>query len=92
MAKILLNIKTDREVKDRAKRLAGELGMPLSMVVNAYLKEFIRTREVRLSLEPRLRPEIGKLLKKASEDYRRRRNIAGPFKSAKEAIAHLKAR
>ncbi len=91
MAKTILNVKTDKEVKEQSQEIARELGVPLSTVVNAYLKEFIRTEEVRLSLAPRLRPEIGKMLKRASEEYRKRKNVAGPFTSAKEALAHLKS-
>ena len=90
MTKILLNVKTDAEVKAKAKRLAKELGIPLSTVVNAYLKEFIRSGEVRFTREPVLRPEVAKLLKQASEDYRKGKNISGPFRNAKDALAYLK--
>ena len=56
--KTMINIKTDKEVKENAQKIARELGLPLSTVINAYLKEFIRDREVSFSLEPRLRPEV----------------------------------
>jgi addiction module RelB/DinJ family antitoxin len=91
MSKVLLNIKTDTEVKDEAKRIAMELGIPLSMVVNAYLKEFIRDRELRLTIAPKLRPEIGKILKKSSKDYKTKKGVDGPFKTAKEIIDYLHA-
>ncbi len=87
--KTILNIKTDEEVKQSAQRIAKELGLPLSTVVNAYLKEFVRNREVRFSLEPQLRPEVEKLLKRAAADYRTRKNIAGPFSTAREMAAYL---
>ena len=90
MTKILLNVKTDVEVKAKAKRLAKDLGIPLSTVVNAYLREFIRSGEVRFTQEPVLRPEIAKLLKQASEDYHKGKNVSGPFQTAKEALAYLK--
>lgn len=89
MNKTVINIKADKEVKTKAQKIAKELGVPLSTVINAYLKEFIRNREVRLSLEPRLRPEIEKILKKASEDFKKGRNIVGPFKTAGEAMRYL---
>jgi len=90
--KTVLNIKTDREVKQKAQQIARDLGLPLSTVINAYLKEFVREREVRFSLEPQLRPEVGKLLEKASEDFKKRRNVSPAFAGAKEAIKYLRSR
>ena len=90
--KTMINVKTDKEVKEDAQRIAHELGLPLSTVINAYLKEFIRHGEVRFSLEPQLRPEVEKLLKKASEDYRRSRNVRGPFSSTRDMDAYLDSR
>jgi len=74
--KTLINIKADKEVKETAQKLARELGLPLSSVINAYLKEFIREQSLHVSIEPRIRPEVGVLLKKASIDYRHKRNIS----------------
>ena len=37
--KTMINIKADKEVKESAQRVAAELGLPLSTVINAYLKE-----------------------------------------------------
>ena len=87
----MINIKTDKEVKERAQEIARELGLPLSSVVNAYLKEFVRERAVRFSVEPEIRPEIGKLLKRARIDYKKRKNIVGPFKTANEMDLYLDA-
>lgn len=89
MNKTVINIKADKKVKTRAQKIAKELGVPLSTVINAYLKEFIRNREVCLSLEPRLRPEIEKILLKASEDFKKGKNISPVFSSAEEAIKYL---
>lgn len=87
--KTLVNIKTDVEVKKRAQEVAADLGLPLSTIVNAYLKELIRNREVRLSLEPKLKPEIEKLLRQASIDYQKGKKISPIFSSAKDAIQYL---
>ena len=87
--KTLVNIKTDIEVKKRAQEVAADLGLPLSTIVNAYLKELIPNRQMRLSLEPKLKPEIEKLLQKASVDYRNNANVSPVFSSAKDAIRYL---
>lgn len=88
----LINIKADKEVKAQAQNIAKELGLPLSAVINAYLKEFVRERRVTFSVEPELRPEIGKLLEKAGRDFKAKKNISRPFKTAAEMDRYLNAR
>lgn len=90
--KTLINIKADEEVKENAQKLAKELGLPLSAIVNAYLKEFIRAQSLRVSIEPQLRPEVGSLLKKASIDYKHKKNISPLFKTMTEAVKYLHSR
>lgn len=47
----IINIKVDPEVKSKAQKVAAELGLSLSSLINAYLKQLIRTREVLFSLD-----------------------------------------
>ena len=49
-SKTLLTVKTDKQLKRAAQALAGELGVPLGTLVNAYLKHMVRTKEVTLSV------------------------------------------
>ncbi|MBI4050115.1 MAG: hypothetical protein HY398_01555 [Candidatus Doudnabacteria bacterium] len=82
-------IKTDREVKKTAQKLAKELGLPLSTLINAYLREFVRSQKITISMEPELKPEIGRLLKKASEDFKKGRNVSPVFDNTKEMLEYL---
>lgn len=45
-------IKLDKRLRDDAKHTAESLGVPLTTVVSALLKQFVRNREVTVSLEP----------------------------------------
>ena len=45
----ILNVKTDKELKKNAQKVAKKLGVPLSTVVNSFLKQFIRDEEVTFS-------------------------------------------
>ena len=87
--KTVLNIKTDVEVKKRAQEVARSIGLPLSTVVNAYLKEFIQKRQVTFSAEPQVRPEVEKMLLQASKDYKEGKNIYGPFDNVKDLMKSL---
>lgn len=91
MAKTVINIKVDKAVKEGARALAAELGLPLSTIVNANLKEFIRSGEVSFSLEPKIKPEIWEELRRATADYGSGRNTSRRFPNAKEAIEYLNA-
>lgn len=44
--KTLLTVKTDKNLKEAAQRLADTLGFSLGTLVNAYLKQLVRTKEV----------------------------------------------
>ena len=87
--KIMINIKTDKEVKEGAQGVAREMGIPLSTIINAYLKEFIRTREVRLVAPLKMTPNLERIIAIAKKDYKNKKNISPIFSSAQDAIKYL---
>ena len=87
--KTVLNVKTDTDVKEKAQALAKHLGIPLSTVVNAYLKEFVYTGEFRIAREPELRLEVQKELRKTYADIKAGKNLSPKFTSADDAVAWL---
>lgn len=87
--KTILNVKTDVDVKEQAQALAKHLGVPLSVVVNSYLKEFVRSGEFTLRREPQLRPEVAKRIEKAIIEAEDGKNISPAFKTAEEFVAYL---
>lgn len=89
MAKTVINVKVDKDTKEKAQALAKDLGLPLSTIVNANLKEFVRSGEVSFSIEPKIKSEVWEKLRKASADYKAGKNISPTFSSAKEAIDYL---
>ena len=46
-----LTIKTDKKLRDDAKRAANSMGVPLTTAVNAMLKKFVRDRVLVLEAE-----------------------------------------
>lgn len=87
--KTVLNVKTDVDVKRRAKLLAEHLGIPLSTVVNVYLKNFIETGVFHVEREPQLRSEVIVRLNKSIDDARKEKNMSPTFNTAEDAIAWL---
>lgn len=91
MDKTVLNVKTDRSLKIKAQKVAKGLGLPLGTIVNHYLRELVNEKRVVFALQPAPNKKTWKLLKQASEDYKKGRNIGGSFKTAKKAIEWLKS-
>lgn len=85
----VIHIKADKDVKENAARVARELGLNLSDVINASLRNFIRTREIIFSDTPQMTPELEKLLENVEDDIKYNRNLVGPFKNAKQANKYL---
>lgn len=87
--KTILNVKTDKEVKEKAQALAKHLGIPLSTIVNAHLKSFIESGEFRVSREPELRPEIKAELLIALKEVREGKGLSPTFSSVDKALDWL---
>lgn len=87
----MINIKTDVVVKERAQKVARELGLSLSAVVNASLLQLIRNQTVCFSTAPQMTPELESLVGQARTDYKRRQNISPLLASDKEVLDYLHA-
>ena len=89
MAKTTINIKADREVKKKAQKVARNLGMPLSTIINAYLNQFIRTKEVHFYLEGELKPSVKKRLDRLQKEALEGKNLSPAFRTPQEMDAYL---
>lgn len=88
MSKVVINFKVDSKVKEEAQKLARELGMPLSSIINAQLRELIRTRQLNVSAEPRMTPYLERIIEGVEQDRKTGRNIT-VTNSLEGALAHL---
>lgn len=85
----VINIKTEPLVKRRAKRLADNLGLSLSGLINAYLKQLLRTKTVTFSASAEEPTEyLLQMLKESREDIKAGR-VSPFFHDAKEATRWL---
>ncbi len=87
--KTVINIKTEKELKKDAQKLAKNLGFSLSAVINAYLRQFVRSREVYFSDAPRMSQELEKLLGRVEFDIQRGWGVSRSFSSREEIKKHL---
>ena len=85
----VIHVKADKEVKENAQAIAKRLGLSLSDVINASLRNFIRTREIYFSDVPQMTPELEKLLDKVENDIKNGKNLSPEFKNMDQAIEYL---
>ena len=85
----VIHVKIDNEVKENTKKIALELGLNLSDVINASLRNFIRTREVYFSSIPKMTPEFEKLLGPIEEDIKKKKNLSRPLSNSSEVNDYL---
>lgn len=82
-------IKTDPQVKEKVQKTAKELGFSLSSILNAYLRQFVKTKTITFSTageEPS--GYLLKSLKESQEDIRAGR-VSPAFDNVDDAIAWL---
>jgi addiction module RelB/DinJ family antitoxin len=87
--KTVINIKIDKKLKVDAKRVAGELGLPLGTIVNTYLRNLVREKRVVFSAPPVPNKKTAELLKRTLRDVKQGKNVDGPFTSTKDVLAYL---
>ena len=90
--KTILNVKTDSDIKVRAQRLAEHLGIPLSTVVNAYLREFVHAGGISIHREPQLKDSVRKRLITQIESARTNNSHSTSFTDVRDALKWLHTR
>lgn len=84
----IVNVKVEPEIKRKAQEVADKLGLSLSAIIKAYLRELIRTRRVEFSAEEPSDFLISSL--KAAERDLKQGKVSPAFSKADHAITWLK--
>ncbi|PIS08010.1 hypothetical protein COT78_00470 [Candidatus Berkelbacteria bacterium CG10_big_fil_rev_8_21_14_0_10_43_13] len=82
--KTVINIKTDKETKEKAQKLAADLGVNLSVLVNACLRQAIQKRVITIAADETPSPWLEKVLEKAEEDIAAGKNLSPVLKTSEE--------
>lgn len=83
----VINFITEPKLKAEAQKVAKQLGIPLSLALNNYLKQLVRTKIVVFS-DGTPSTYLVDSLKKSEED-RKAGRVSPSFLNAKDAIAWL---
>jgi len=88
--KTLFAFKTDKKIKEAAQKAAAEIGVPLSTILNAFLKQFSRDKEIVFSARSyHPTPYLEKILEAAEQDIKQGKNLSPVFDRAEDAVRYL---
>lgn len=88
----IITLKTDPVLKNKAMKIADQLGFSLSSLINSYLKTLVRTKSVSVSLDDESYPTRFMIdgLKESAADVNAGR-VSPVFTDAKSALKWLKS-
>ncbi len=87
--KTLLTIKTDKDLKHSAKDIADTIGIPLGTIINSFLRQFVRNKELNLSIYYTPTDELVESLVNIENDFKLGK-FGGKAKSTNELFRKLK--
>lgn len=85
----VIHIKANKEVKENAQKLAAKLGLSLSDIINASLRNFLQTRTVVFTDIPSMTPQLEEKLDSIEKDIKEGKNLSPGFDSSKEMDKYL---
>lgn len=83
----IVNVKVNPKIKKDAQKIAEDLGLSLSSLINGYLRHLIRTKTVTFSLSEEPTEYMLEALKQSKEDIKAGRVIS--FKKPAYALNYL---
>ena len=87
--KTTVHIKVDKDIKDKSTKLASRLGLSLSTIINASLRNFIKTETFSVSAGEAMTPYMESWIAEIEKDKSTKKNLSGPFNSIAALKAHL---
>ena len=89
--KTVISVKVDKDVRDNARRVSKKIGVPLSMAVNQYLKEFIANERIEFHKPLVPNAKTRKILDKALREIKAgdMRNFSPGFTNMDDAVRWL---
>lgn len=89
MSYAVVTTKIDPQTKKQAQETAERLGMPLSVVIKAFLKHFVRTKSIEFSARDEVPNEYLKSIMRQAEKDLKEGKASPVFDNVKDAIAWL---
>jgi addiction module RelB/DinJ family antitoxin len=86
----VLSVKVDEPTKQKARAVASQLGIPLSTLVNAYLRDLAATGVVHFEVAEQMTPQMERVIAQAEREIKNG-ELSPAFSDVDDAFAWLKA-
>ena len=83
-----VNFKTDEATKLKAQKVANQIGIPLSNLLNAYLYELANTGSVHFTASEPMTEKMEKIIEQAEKEIAAG-EVSGPFETLEAMFEHL---
>ena len=87
--KTILNIKVDKDIKEKAFEVAHAMGVPLSTLTNAFLKRLIQDRTMTLTAPLVPSKKLIKILRAVDRDIKEGKNLSPVFTDVDSMMEYL---
>lgn len=85
----VISVKIDQELKEAAQAVAKSAGIPLSTLINAYLRQVVATRRIELYAPEPMTPKLESLIAEVESEIERG-EVSKPYTSASDFVKALK--
>jgi len=82
-----LHVQIDSDIKEQAQQTADELGLSLSAVTKALLKQFIRTKQLSVGITDIPNEHLKQSLKQSEKDIKAGKTLS--FKDGEAALDYV---
>lgn len=65
----MITVKTEKTLKQAAQEVAEEIGISLGTLINSFLKQFVRTKEVNFSVSYKPNAYLRESIARADKEY-----------------------
>lgn len=84
-----MNIRIDEETRRELKDFAAQVGIPATSLVNASIRQMLRSRAVTFSTALEPTPYLEKILREADKDIKVGKNLSPVFDSVDDMFDDL---
>ena len=88
--KTLITVKTEKTLKRAAQEVAEEIGISLGTLINSFLKQFVRTKEIVFSVSYKPTPYLISAIKEAEKEFAEGK-LSPPSRSVGELVKELRS-
>jgi addiction module RelB/DinJ family antitoxin len=86
--KTLISVKADSQIKKKAAKLAAQLGLSLSDIINVSLAQFVQTKTLHVGAGEKPEPALQKVMARATANLKSGK-VSKPFDDADKAVRYL---